>query len=90
MKSQTGSGLLAVGFILAAVGAVLAFAVSYTHTGFSIHDVGIILLIVGIIAALSSLVLIFGGGHQSSVMREDIRNVPGGTSRTVEQDDRAI
>ena len=47
---------LGVGLILAAVGAVLAFAVHTTVSGVNIHTVGWILLIVGIVGILLSLV----------------------------------
>ena len=47
---------LGVGLILAAVGAVLAFAVDTTVSGVNIHTIGWILLIVGIIGILLSLV----------------------------------
>ena len=47
---------LGVGLILAAVGAVLAFAVNATVSGVDIHTIGWILLIVGIIGILLSLI----------------------------------
>ncbi len=47
---------LGVGLILAAVGAVLAFAVNTTVSGVNIHTIGWILLIVGIVGILLSLV----------------------------------
>ena len=47
---------LGVGLLLAAVGAVLAFAVDATVSGVNIHTVGWILLIVGIVGILLSLV----------------------------------
>ncbi len=47
---------LGVGLILAAVGAVLAFAVNATVSGVNIHTVGWILLIVGIVGVLLSLI----------------------------------
>jgi len=47
---------LGVGLILAAVGAVLAFAVNATVSGVDIHSVGWILLIVGIVRVLLSLI----------------------------------
>ena len=47
---------LGVGLILAAVGAVLAFAVNTTVSGVDIHTVGWILLIVGIVGILLSLI----------------------------------
>ena len=47
---------LGVGLILAAVGAVLAFAVDATVSGVNIHTVGWILLIAGIVGILLSLI----------------------------------
>jgi uncharacterized protein DUF6458 len=47
---------LGIGIILAAVGAVLAFAVSATVSGVNIHAVGWILLIVGIAGILLSMI----------------------------------
>jgi Domain of unknown function (DUF6458) len=47
---------LGVGFLLAAVGAVLAFAVNATVSGVNIHAVGWILLIVGIIGVILSMI----------------------------------
>jgi len=47
---------LGVGIFLAAVGAVLAFAVSASVNGINIHTVGWILLIVGIIGIVLSMI----------------------------------
>jgi len=47
---------LGVGIVLAAIGAVLAFAVSATVSGVNIHAVGWILLIVGIVGILLSMI----------------------------------
>ena len=47
---------LGVGFLLAAVGAVLAFAVNATVSGVNIHAVGWILLIVGIVGVVLSMI----------------------------------
>ena len=47
---------IGVSLILIAVGAVLAFAVHVTTTGFNINTVGYILLVVGAVGALISLV----------------------------------
>jgi sulfite exporter TauE/SafE len=41
--------------LLIAVGAILRFAVHVSTTGFSIHTVGVILMIVGVIGLLISL-----------------------------------
>ena len=47
---------LGVGLILAAVGAVLAFAVNTTVSGVDIHTIGWILLIVGIVGFVLSMI----------------------------------
>jgi hypothetical protein len=47
---------LGVGLLLAAAGAVLAFAVNATVNGVDIHTIGWILLIVGIVGILLSLI----------------------------------
>jgi hypothetical protein len=47
---------LGVGMLLAAAGAVLAFAVNATVSGVDIHAVGWILLIVGIVGILLSMI----------------------------------
>jgi hypothetical protein len=47
---------LGIGIVLAAAGAVLAFAVSATVSGVNIHAVGWILLIVGIVGILLSMI----------------------------------
>ena len=63
---------LGVGILLAAVGAVLAFAVSATVSGVNIHAIGWILLIVGIVGILLSMIFwssSAGPGYWSSRRR---------------------
>jgi hypothetical protein len=50
--------------VLIAVGAILRFAVSVTTTGFNIHTIGIILLIIGVVGLIISLFFwgSWGGG----------------------------
>ena len=47
---------LGVSLILIAVGAIMAWAVHVTTTGFNVNTIGYILLVVGIIGALLSMV----------------------------------
>lgn len=47
---------IGVSLLLAAVGAVLAFAVHASSSGFNVHTAGLILLVVGVIGALISIV----------------------------------
>ena len=69
---------IGVSLILIAVGAVLAFAVHVSTSGFNVHTIGWILLIVGAIGALLSLIFwsSWGGvggpaGRRREVIRED-------------------
>jgi hypothetical protein len=71
--SKEGEGMgLGVGILLAAVGAVLAFAVNATVSGVNIHAVGWILLIVGIVGVALSMIFWSswaGPGYWSSTRR---------------------
>jgi beta-lactamase regulating signal transducer with metallopeptidase domain len=77
---------IGVSLILIAVGAVLAFAVHVTTSGFNINTVGIILLVVGAIGALISMIFwsSWGGvGRRRTVIDER----PSARRRTVVEDD---
>ncbi len=68
---------IGVSLILIAVGAVLAFAVHVTTSGFNVHTVGYILLIVGAIGALLPLVFWsswggVGGGRRRTVVEDEV------------------
>ena len=77
---------LGVGLILAAVGAVLAFAVNATVSGVDIHTIGWILLIVGIVGILLSLIFwsswagpgYFSRGRRTTYYDEGPAGPPGG------------
>jgi hypothetical protein len=56
--------------LLIAVGAVLRFAVSVTTTGFNIHTIGLILMIVGVVGLFLSLVLWNTWGSGKGFRRE--------------------
>jgi Domain of unknown function (DUF6458) len=69
---------IGVSMLLIAVGAVLAFAVHVSTSGFNLHTVGWILLIVGAVGALLSVIFwsswggVGGpGGRRREVVRED-------------------
>lgn len=46
---------LGTSLLLIAVGAILRFAVSVTTSGFNIHTVGVILMVVGVVGLILSL-----------------------------------
>ena len=68
---------IGVSILLIAVGAVLAFAVHVSTSGFNLHTIGWILMIVGAIGILLSLIFwsswggVGGGGRRREVVRED-------------------
>jgi hypothetical protein len=79
---------IGVSLILIAVGAVLAFAVNVTTSGFNVNTVGWILLVVGAVGVLLSLVFwsSWGGfGGRRTVVTER----PATTRRTVVEDEVA-
>ena len=82
-----GAGLMGFGVVLAAVGAILQFAVTASAKGFNIHTIGVILLVVGIVAFVVGLALMVSGGSRRSISREEVHNTPSGQERTVEQKD---
>ncbi len=74
---------LGVGLFLAAVGAVLAFAVSETVSGVNVHAVGWILLIVGIVGVVLSMIFWSswaGPGYWSRRRTTHVDEGPGGPS----------
>lgn len=70
--------------VVFAVGAVMRFAVSVTATGFNIHTIGIILMIVAGIGLLLSIGFwnSWGGFGGSRHQRRTSVSSPGGTTTT--------
>jgi len=84
---STGGGLMGLAVVLIIVGAIMRFAVSVTTSGFNIHKVGDILLLVGILLAILSLVLLVMGSRRRVTTRTDIRGTPVGEQRVQERED---
>ena len=78
---------LGVSLILIAVGAVLAFAVHVSSSGFNVNTVGYILLVVGVVGALISLAFWSSWGGVGSRRRTVVDEGPAAGRRTVVQDD---
>jgi len=78
-----------VSLILIAVGAVLAWAVNVTTSGFNVHAVGYILLVVGAVGFLLSLVFwsSWAGPGYFNRRRTVVDSGPGYGRRTVVEDD---
>ncbi len=80
---------LGVGFLLIAVGAVMAFAlnINTSGSGVNLHTIGIILLVVGILGTLLSMFFWsswggFGGGRRGG--NSTTVAPPGSTTTTIE------
>jgi len=71
---------IGVSLILIAVGAVLAWAVHASTSGFNIHTVGYILLVVGVIGILVSMMFWSSWGGFGSA------GSPGGRRTTIVED----
>ena len=78
---------IGVSLILIAVGAVLAFAVHVTTSGFNVNTVGYILLVVGAIGALISLVFWSSWGGVGGSRRTVVEDGPVARRRTVVEDE---
>jgi hypothetical protein len=82
-----------VSIILIAVGAILAWAVHVSTSGFNVHTVGYILLVVGIVGLLLSMVFWSswaGPGYFSRQRTVYEGGAPAGRRRTVvEEEDSA-
>jgi len=79
--------------VVFAVGAIMRFAVTVTATGFNIHTVGVILMIVGAVGFLLSLAFwsSWGGFGRSGMSRrrQTIVERPSGTT-TASTEERVI
>lgn len=87
MNRPSGMGLLVLGIVLGIVGAIMRFAVTVSTTGFNIREAGVILLLVGIAAAIAGLVLLVTGSRSRSTMKESVQETPTGQVRTQERFD---
>ncbi len=76
--------------LLIAIGAILRFAVSVTTSGFNIHTIGLILMIVGVVGLVISLFFwsTWGGIGQRGSTRER-RVTSDGQGGYVEQERRS-
>jgi hypothetical protein len=76
---------IGVSILLIAVGAILRFAVTVTTTGFNLHTIGLILMIVGIVGLVITMFFWsswggFGGGGGYRRQRRISRDGQGGYS----------
>jgi len=74
---------LGTSIVLIAAGAIMRFAVSVTTTGFNIHTIGVILMVVGAVGLLLSIMFWsswggFGGGDAYRRQHRVVRDGAGG------------
>ena len=79
--------LIGLAVVLVVIGAIMRFAVTITTSGFNIHKVGDILLLVGIVLAVLSVALIVMGSRRRVTTRTDVRGTPTGEQRVEERQD---
>jgi uncharacterized membrane protein YidH (DUF202 family) len=87
MNRSSGIGLTVFGFVLVIIGAILRFATTVHTSGFNIHKIGDILLLVGILLVILSVVFIAMGGRSRSTVRTEYRQTPSGDERLDQRDD---
>ena len=76
-----------VGLILIAVGAILAWAVHVSTSGFNVNTIGYILLVVGIVGCLLSLIFWSSWAGPGYFSRRPADDGPrGGRRRVIEED----
>ena len=61
---------LGTSLLLIAIGAILRFAVTVTTSGFNIHTIGVILMIVGVVGAILSLLYMTMWDRRERVVRD--------------------
>ena len=79
-----------VSLILITVGAVLAWAVHVSTSGFNVHTIGYILLVVGIVGLVLSLIFWSSWAGPGYFRRRTVTDTgPAGSRRTIVEDETA-
>ena len=77
---------IGVSIFLIAVGAILTFAINVTTSGFNIHTIGIILMIVGALGLITSLVIWGPRRRSARAVTYDDGYAPAGNRRVVREE----
>ena len=88
MYRSAGTGMMVGGAIIAAIGAILEFAVSVNTSGFNINTVGLILLIAGIVLFIAGLGALLAGNNRRTTVTQDVHQTPTGHARVEQIDER--
>lgn len=87
MNRPIGTGIIVFGIILAAAGAIMKYAVTASATGFSITEVGLILLVIGVVTIILGIFVALTGSRRHTVTTEQVKSSPEGSVRSVESKD---
>jgi hypothetical protein len=90
MKRTSEMGLFVFGIVLIVVGAIMRYAVEVRPDGFDVHTAGIIILLVGLVAGLVGLALVFMGRTSHTSVTERMVTTPTGQVRTVDRSDSLL
>jgi hypothetical protein len=83
-------GLFVFGIVLVVVGSIMRYAVEVRPDGFDVHTAGVIILVVGLIAGLVGLVLLFADRTSHTTLTERTVATPTGQMRTQERTDTLL
>ena len=86
MNRGAGTGLIRFGIVLLGVGAVLAYAVTASTTGFNINTAGLIAMGVGAVSVLVGIMLFVLGSRSHSTSVDRVVDTPSGQERVSEQE----
>ena len=90
MKRTTDMSLFIFGIVLTVLGAIMRYAVDVRPDGFDVHTAGVIILVVGLLAALVGLVLLFMDRTSHTTVTERTLATPNGHLRTEERTDSVL
>ena len=90
MKRTSDMSLFIFGIVLTVVGAIMRYAVEVRPDGFDVHTAGVIILVVGLLAGLVGLVLLFMGRTSHTTVTERTLATPNGEVRTQERSDSLL
>lgn len=88
MDRSAGTGLIGLGVVVAIAGAIMRYAITVNSThNFNLHDIGLILLVAGIVLFALGLAVVLIGSRRRTMIRQDVRTTPQDQVRYEQRDD---
>lgn len=88
MDRSAGTGLIGFGIVVAVAGAIMRYAITVRSShNFNLYDIGLILLIAGIVLFALGLLVVLAGSRRRTMIRQDVRATPQGQVRYEQRDD---